>query len=128
MKFTRKLLIGLGFIAGLALAGCGDSRRIDYSVPSLVKSLKDPDPNTRYYAVKSLGGFGAQASSAVPDLTEALKDDEAMVRMGAAYALAEVGTEAGSARPALEQSAKDPDAKVRAAAAYALKRLQGQRR
>jgi HEAT repeat protein len=128
MMLQRSSLLGLGFVAGLASAGCGDSRRIDYSVPSLVKSLKDPDANTRYYAAQSLGGFGAQAGSAVPDLTEALKDDVAMVRMGAAYALAEIGPPAAAARPALEQTAKDPDAKVRDAAVYALKRLQGQRR
>jgi HEAT repeat protein len=129
MALVRKsLLLALIASSGVASTGCKDSRKIDYSVPTLVKSLKDPDPNTRYYAAKSLGGFGAQANSAVPDLIETLKDDDPMVRMGAAYALAEIGPAAADAKPALEQAVKDPDAKVRDAASYTLRRLQGQRR
>ena len=50
-----------------AAAGC-NARRIEYSVPSLVKTLKeDKDPNMRYWAAESLGKFGPEAQSAVPD-------------------------------------------------------------
>jgi HEAT repeat protein len=128
MTIARGSRLAFGLLAGIVLVGCGNSRRIDYSVPTLVNSLKDPDPNMRYYAAQSLGGFGAQAVPAVPDLTDALKDDVPMVRMGAAYALAEIGAPAAAARNVLEQTTKDSDAKVRDAAAYALKRLQGQPR
>src|SRR5438876_12039390 len=88
-----KSLLWLGMLAALsfAAAGCGDSRKIDHSVPALVKSLKDKDPNMRYWAAQSLGSFGPEAEDAVPDLVEALSDEQKLVRMGAAYALGEIG-------------------------------------
>jgi hypothetical protein len=52
----------------VALSGCSDRRKVVYSVPSLVKSLKDKDPNVRYWAAESLGHFGAEAHIAIPDL------------------------------------------------------------
>src|SRR5262245_33912628 len=101
--------------------GCGKK---EYSVPSLLDTLKDKDPKMRYYAAKELGHFGAQAKDAVPALTEALKDEDKNVRMGAAYALAEIGPDAKTAIPALGEAAKDKEEVVRKAADYALKRLQ----
>jgi HEAT repeat protein len=123
--------IRLAARAGLAaatLTGCGGARRIDYSVLTLVQSLKDPDPNMRYYAAKSLGKYGPEAAAAVPDLVGALKDESALVRSGAAYALGDLGPTAAAAKPALLQAAKDADKDVRTAVAYALKRLQGRTR
>jgi HEAT repeat protein len=106
-----------------ATVGCGNARRIDHSVPSLVKTLKeDPDPDMRYWAAESLGKFGPEAKSAVPDLIAALKDESKMVRMGAAYALGEVGD--ADAVPALQTAGNDPEKQVRDAAAHALKQLQ----
>jgi HEAT repeat protein len=113
-------------LAGLVVlvVGCGGARKVDYSVPSLVKTLKeDKDPNMRYWAAESLGRLGPEASEAVPALAEALKDEDKMVRMGAAYALAEIGPAARQAVPALQQALKDPEQEVRDAAAYTLKRL-----
>jgi HEAT repeat protein len=80
--------------------GCGKK---EYSVPSLLGSLKDKDPKMRYYAAK---------------------DEDKNVRMGAAYALAEIGPDAKTAIPALGEAAKDKEEVVRKAADYALKRLQ----
>jgi 3-methyladenine DNA glycosylase AlkD len=106
------------------LAGCKDARKVDYSVPSLRKTLReDKDPNMRYYAAQSLGHFGPEAKAAVPDLIEALKDEDKMVRMGAGYALAEIGPDAADAVPALQDAAKDPEKEVRDAAEYALKQI-----
>lgn len=113
----RIILVGLMVL----LVGCGKKA---YSVPSLLETLKDKDPNMRYYAAKELGHFGAQAKDAVPALTEALKDEEKIVRMGAAYALAEIGPDARTALPALEEASKDREESVSKAAAYALKQLQ----
>jgi HEAT repeat protein len=106
-----------------AAAGCGNARRIEHSVPSLVKTLKeDKDPNMRYWAANSLGKFGPEAQAAVPDLVAVLKDENKIVRMGAAYALGEIGsTEAVSS---LREAGKDSEKEVRDAANTALKRIQ----
>ena len=111
----------------LSLAGCS-GRKVDHSIPSLVKTLKEKDPNMRYWAAESLGHFGAEARSAVPDLIEALKDEDKMVRMGVAYALAEIGPAAADAVPALKGALKDQAKEVRDAAAYALKHIQTRKR
>jgi HEAT repeat protein len=106
-------------VAILLDAGLGCQGKIDYSVPSLVKTLKkDKDPNMRYYAAESLGHYGPAAVPAVPDLIAALKDDNKMVRMGVAYALGEIGL--SDAVPALEEATKDPENEVRVAAVTAL--------
>jgi HEAT repeat protein len=117
------------FLAGLVVlaAGCS-SRKVDHSIPSLVQTLKDKDPNMRYWAAESLGHFGAEARTAVPDLVGALADEDKMVRMGAGYALAEIGPAAADAVPALKEALKDPAKEVRAAAAYALKRIQAKKK
>jgi HEAT repeat protein len=106
-----------------AETGCRDPRRVEHSVPSLIKTLKeDKDPNMRYWAAESLGKFGFDAQSAVPDLIAALKDESKMVRMGAAYALGEIRS--AEAVPALQEATKDPEKEVRDAAVAALKQLQ----
>jgi HEAT repeat protein len=113
------LLVALLITAG----GCRNPRQIDYSVASLVKTLKeDKDPNMRYWAAESLGKFGPEALSAVPDLIEALKDDSKMVRMGVAYALGELGS--ADATAALQEALRDPEKEVRDAATNALKQIQ----
>jgi HEAT repeat protein len=122
---TRLTRLPLVLLAGLLLAagGCRNPRQTDYSVPALVKTLKeDKDPNMRYWAAESLGKFGPEARSAVPDLIEALKDDSKMVRMGVAYALGEIG--GADATAALQEATKDPEKEVRDAAASALKQIQ----
>src|SRR5690349_2267363 len=98
--------------ATLTAVGCGTSRKIEYSVPTLIKSLKDADPNMRYWAAQSLGSLGPEAEEAVPDLLEALTDEQAMVRMGAALALGEIHQ--SDALPALRRAERDPDEDVRA--------------
>jgi hypothetical protein len=114
----------MAVVAALAVcAGCGTVRRVDHSVEKLAATLKDSDPNMRYWAAESLGHFGPEAKSAVPDLAATLNDDSKMVRMGAAYALAEIGPAAEPARGALIAASKDPEKEVRDAASYALRRI-----
>jgi vesicle coat complex subunit len=107
--------------------GCGKTETVEYTVPTLTKSLMDKDPNMRYWAAESLGHFGRKAKAAVPALVEALHDEDTNVRMGAAYALAEIAVEAKDALPPLRQATKDPEKAVRAAAAYAVRKVQGRR-
>jgi HEAT repeat protein len=111
------------FLALLAGACSRGVQRIDYSVEKLTSTLKDKDPNMRYWAAESLGRYGPKAHVAVPNLIEALKDENHMVRMGAAYALGEMGSAAESARPELQEVAKDSDTSVRQAATHALKQI-----
>jgi HEAT repeat protein len=124
MRIRRANLILVLLTAFLpAVAGCRNAKRVEHSVPSLVKTLReDKDPNMRYYAAQSLGQFGPEAQSAVPDLIAALKDEDKMVRMGAAYALGEIRSP--DAVPALQEATKDPEKEVRDAAAFALKQIQ----
>jgi HEAT repeat protein len=118
---AKLILVFLTFLS--AVAGCRDPRRVDHSVESLVRTLKDDkDPNMRYWAAESLGKFGPEAQPAVPELITALKDENKMVRMGAAYALGEIGSL--DAVPALQEASKDSEKEVRDAAATALKQLQ----
>jgi HEAT repeat protein len=120
--------LGALLLAGTlaVLAGCKDPRKVDYSVASLRKTLReDKDPNMRYWAAESLGHYGPKAKEAVPDLIEALKDENRLVRMGAGYALAEIGPDAADALPALQEAARDSEKEVRDAAEYALKQIRG---
>lgn len=110
------------FCTIVILAGCGQSEDEKY-VSSLQKSLKDPSPKMRYWAVKSLGELGPEAKDDVPAIIEALSDSDSMVRMGAAYALAEIGPDASAATPALNSALNDQNEKVRKAAAHALKKI-----
>jgi HEAT repeat protein len=124
----KRLFGKLGWLllacAPALLAGCKDSRKVEHSVPSLCKTLReDKDPNMRYWAAQSLGQFGPEGRAAVPDLIEALKDEDSMVRMGAGYALAEIGPDAADAVPALQEAARDNEKDVRDAAAYAMKQI-----
>src|SRR5262245_9763145 len=120
---SQQVHCGLLLLLIVVALGCGNPRKVEHSVPSLVRTLKeDKDPNMRYYAAQSLGQFGSEAASAVPDLITALKDEHAMVRMGAAYALGEIGS--ADAVPALQEASKDGEKQVRDAAAHAIKQIQ----
>ena len=121
---TRQARLPIALLVSVlsVTGGCRNPRQVDYSVSSLVKTLKeDKDPNMRYWAAESLGKFGPEAQAAVPDLIAALKDESKMVRMGAAYALGEIGST--DAVPALQEAAKDSETEVRDAAATATKQI-----
>jgi HEAT repeat protein len=115
----RRLLL---MTLALLVAGCGKEKR-QYSVAELLESLKDANPETRYWAARQLGHRRAEAKEVVPALTEALKDEDKRVRMGGAYALGEIGPEAKTAVPALQLALKDKDAGVQKGAAYALQQI-----
>jgi HEAT repeat protein len=108
--------------------GCGKAPKKEYTVPTLIETLKDPSPDMRYWAARELGKLSGQdAKAVVPALTEALGDPDEMVRMGAAYALGSLGRLAAPALPALQKAAKDRSQEVRAAANYAVKQIRGKR-
>jgi HEAT repeat protein len=113
----------MAFAVAATLSGCSPVRRVDHSLEKLTATLKDSDPNMRYWAAESLGHYGAEAKAAVPDLAATLQDENKDVRMGVAYALAEIGSAAEPAREALTAATKDPEKEVRDAATYALRRI-----
>jgi len=123
MGKSARAAVFMIFAAGIGSSGCSPVRKVDHSIEKLTATLKDSDPNMRYWAAESLGHYGSQAKPAVPNLAAALKDESKMVRMGAAYALAEIGPPAEPARDALTASAKDPEKEVRDASSYALRRI-----
>lgn len=86
------------------------------AIPSLIKYLKDKNPNVRKSTARALGKI--KDKSAIPALIEALKDENARVRNSAAYALETIGDE--SVIPALIEALKDEDAGVLAQALVAM--------
>jgi hypothetical protein len=78
-------------------------------VPSLVRSLQDPNRDSRAAAARGLGLLGPVAKGAVPVLAEAVRNDgSGTVRMCAAEALAGIGPASHSALPALQAALHDP--------------------
>ena len=121
----RRTMMIVAVVVGF---GCGGKKEKgkEYTPQDLIATLKDPDPNMRYWAARELGkGKGPDAPTAVQALTAALTDPDATVRMGAAYALGDLGPEAKAALPALKKAARDPAKEVREGAEYALKKVQG---
>jgi HEAT repeat protein len=115
----------LGLVLVCAAVGCGKEKKKEYAVPDLIATLKDDNPDMRYWAARELGKRpGPDVPRAVAALAGALADPNETVRMGAAYGLGDIGPAAKSAVPALQKAAKDPSNQVREGVAYALKKIQ----
>ena len=89
-------------------------------VNTLIRSLSDPNPNTRYQAVKNLGHMGRSAAPAVPALVKALEDDDRRIMKEAMLALRSIG---GPAVPALIKALSHAQHDVREQAALALGKM-----
>ncbi len=63
------------------------TEEIDALISDMKLKLKDPDPRTRAFAAKILGGHGEKAKDAIPELRELTKDKSADVRAAAKTAL-----------------------------------------
>jgi HEAT repeat protein len=74
------------------------------AIPALLRSLSDPDPNTRTSAAYALGHIGGQPSLVIPPLIRCLNDPVATVRGNTMFALGQYGPDAKAAVPALEQA------------------------
>jgi hypothetical protein len=90
------------------------------SIPSLVRSLRDPDPVVRGRASIALSRIG---KAAVAALICVLKDHDGDARVTACSALGRIGSDAKEAVPALLTLYKGPDAYQRKLAALALKKI-----
>jgi HEAT repeat protein len=95
------------------------------AVPSLRKTLKDPDPWMRHFSAVALGAIGEGAKDAVPDLVKAFGDDEYVVQKSSVEAVGEIGPSAKEAVPALIKVWKDRDeyTLLRNAAAASIKQI-----
>ncbi len=94
------------------------------SIPALVTTLGDPNPDVRLRAIRPLVAMGRTASDAAPALTVRLRDDDPRVRQWSAVALGTIGPPAVGAVPTLVTVLqKDDQPQVRQAAAAALGNL-----
>lgn len=73
----------------IALRAAGPKAKA--AVPTLVKSLMDPDTDVRRYAAFTLGSIGPDAKDAVPALARGLQDREVGVRYACCYAAGQIG-------------------------------------
>ena len=74
------------------------------AVPSLIETLRDPDPKVRLKAIEVLARMGADAKDAVPELIRLLEDPDEEVRKAAIRTLGRIGPAAKDAVPALMQT------------------------
>ncbi len=98
--------------AALALARIGAP-----SVPPLVQTLNNANPEVRRAVADVLRDIGADSAPAVPVLTNRLRDEEEGVRVAAARALGAIGPAAKDAVPVLLASFSDGDFPLRLQAA-----------
>lgn len=89
-------------------------------IPTLTRSLRDPDATVRVESARAIGYLGGAAD--VPTLVHTLRNDpDPRVRVEAAYALRRMG--ATEALPALAAALEDRDESVVFACHYALREL-----
>jgi HEAT repeat protein len=91
------------------------------AIPSLIVTLKDPDPLVRANAAITLGFMPGDSETIIPALISALEDEQDRVSGAAAKALTRVQPDAKSAVPALLRIAASPNESRRAAAINALR-------
>jgi HEAT repeat protein len=92
-------------------------------VPSLIKSLQDPNRGKRTDAVRDLGLIGAEARDAVPGLLAVLQDKDEELRVNALVALGQIGPEAKAALPAFRAALKEGNPLMRRSAIRAVGQL-----
>jgi HEAT repeat protein len=82
------------------------------AVPSLMETLRDPDPKVRLKAIEVLARMGGDAKDAVPELIRLLEDPDEPVRKAAIRTLGRIGPPAKEAVPALMQTLMTPVAEA----------------
>ena len=79
------------------------------AITAFVDGLKNPDVETRRYAVMILGLLALEGQNTIPPLTAALDDPDLEVRTTAASGLAEFGSAAREALPGIERLLDEGD-------------------
>ena len=79
------------------------------AITAFVDGLKNPDVETRRYAVMMLGLLALEGQNTIPPLTAALDDPDLEVRTTAASGLAEFGSAAREALPGIERLLDEGD-------------------
>ncbi len=93
---------------------------VDDPLPDLIRGLRNPTPDVRTRAARSLGRLGTLARDAMPLLVHALHDAEPAVREAAAQAMGQMGPDA---LPHLVAMLHHPDKYVRRNGVWALGKL-----
>lgn len=94
------------------------------SVPPLITTLQNDDPEVRIYCAQALGAIGPAASNAIPALILRTKDENASMRMCAVEALGRIGITSPKALVALKVAVSDASSDVRFTAKQALELVQ----
>jgi WD40 repeat protein/HEAT repeat protein len=92
-------------------------------MPTLLRGLSDPAPDTRRQAAEAIGRYGDRAGDAAPALIAALKDGDEQVRAQALEALAQVSNDAKVLLPVMAEVLRGQDAHLYAAASQVLFRV-----
>lgn len=115
------------FIASLltcmALVGIGEPVWATEEITSLIKDLKDKDPQARSEAARALGMMGSAARTALPPLLAALDDPHEDVRSYAVFALGRLGIASKEVTYALINMLKDEDVGVQFQAVIAVSNI-----
>ena len=93
------------------------------AVQPLIRELSDPRPQTRRFAVETLGDIGPAAAEAVPEMAELTTDEDGSIRRAAAEALGIAGQKTLDAAKPIASLLADSDEWTRRNASHALMRL-----
>jgi HEAT repeat protein len=92
----------------------------EVAVPSLIKSLADPQIDSKLFVITALGNMESTAKPAAPRLIATLKHPNSKVRVQAAWALVKTQTAKKQALPILIAALQDPDEDMRSRAIQTL--------
>jgi hypothetical protein len=138
-RYLRQILksIGSDAVLPLARAMTNQSNRIRArvacqlgilnasadAVPALLRGLKDPDVEVRFFSAQSLGLMQEEPTLTLPELGASLRDVNSSVRESAAVALGRFGAKARTIVPILLAMVNEGDTRVANAARVALDKI-----
>ena len=108
-------------LAATTLAHVGP--RCAGSIPLLVETASDADPQVRTASLSALAAMGADAEEAIPAIIKGLADPDFTVRYAATHAAGRLGALAKEALPVLAVNVRNQDPLLKFFSAWALVRI-----
>jgi serine/threonine-protein kinase len=130
-KVDFRVLVIVGLVAmaiGWGAAWFSRPKNVSSETLSLVLSgLRDPNPQVRMFAARTLGGLGSDAAGAIDGLLKSIEDQDPLVRVEIMKAIGKIGPGDGAVlAPLPKVQQKDEIPMVRDAAAEAMKDIRKQ--